>query len=32
MQMNFTILENGGSCLPGCHGIKTYTRLGSEIQ
>lgn len=26
MQMNFSYDENGGSCLPGCHGKKTYVR------
>ena len=26
MQMNFVILDNGGSCQPGCHGEKSYTR------
>ena len=32
MKMNFTYHENGGSCLPGCHGKKPYTRLGNDIQ
>ncbi len=27
MQMNFVATEQGGSCLPGCHGKKTYKRL-----
>jgi len=26
MQMNFTQEENGGSCLPGCHGKLSYQR------
>lgn len=30
MQMNFMENENGGSCLPGCHGQKTYDRLKNE--
>lgn len=28
MQMNFANNEDGGSCLPGCHGKKTYARNG----
>ncbi|RLD52877.1 MAG: cytochrome C, partial [Bacteroidetes bacterium] len=26
MQMNFIATEEGGSCLPGCHGKKVYSR------
>ena len=26
MQMNFIATEEGGSCLPGCHGKKVYVR------
>lgn len=26
MKMNFKPNENGGSCLPGCHGYQAYTR------
>lgn len=26
MRMNFLPLENGGSCLPGCHGMQSYVR------
>lgn len=26
MQMNFTVEEQGGSCLPGCHGKLSYRR------
>jgi hypothetical protein len=26
MEMNYTPLETGGSCLPGCHAEKKYTR------
>ncbi len=26
MPMNYNANKNGGSCLPGCHGAKTYTR------
>lgn len=26
MRMNFKPVENGGSCLPGCHGLLTYSR------
>jgi predicted CXXCH cytochrome family protein len=26
MNMNFVPAENGGSCLPGCHGLQTYER------
>ena len=27
MNMNFITVENGGSCLPGCHGRQSYDRL-----
>lgn len=26
MNMNFVSVDNGGSCLPGCHGLKSYQR------
>jgi len=26
MPLNYTVLDNGGSCRPGCHTEKTYTR------
>jgi predicted CXXCH cytochrome family protein len=32
MQMNFTNNEHGGSCLPGCHGKKTYRQQGLVSQ
>lgn len=27
MQMNFITTDEGGSCMPGCHGKKAYSRL-----
>ncbi len=30
MNMNFNISENGGSCLPGCHNKKDYSRIIAE--
>lgn len=27
MQMNFLLQDNGGSCLPGCHSRKDYSRI-----
>jgi hypothetical protein len=26
MKMNFIVQELGGSCAPGCHGVKEYKR------
>lgn len=26
MPLNYKVTENGGSCLPGCHATKEYSR------